>query len=154
MIRLLQAASVLPGNSPNKAGTGTVLELARHDPSSSSSTLLLLLHLLADLCRHPCHHSQYHHFYRPGCLPVLSLLPLLLRLLLHSLVFGLPSSVLSSLGSSRSCISFRTRQLSRSLSSHPHSLRCFVRPLITSLSQTRLPSRLPLRRTPWSSSPS
>ena len=56
--------------------------------------------------------------------------------LLHSLVFGLPSSVQSSLGSSRFYTSSSTRQLSHSRLSHPISLRCSVRLLCTPLSQT------------------
>src|SRR6185436_17250742 len=111
----------------------------------------LLLHLLAALCRHPWRPSRCHLFFRPGCLTALLLLPLLLRLLLSSLVSGLPSSVQSSSGSSRICISYSTPQLSPSRSSHPHSLRCSVRPLFALLGQTQLPSRLLLRRTPQSS---
>ena len=112
------------------------LSLSSLHPSSFSSTPLLLLHLLAVLCRHPWRHSRCHPFFRPGCLPVLLILPPLLRLLLHSLVSGLPSSVQSSSGNSRFCISYSTPQLSPSCSSHPHSLRCSVHPLFALLSQT------------------
>ena len=131
--------------------TGPVcLSLNSLHPSSSSLTPLFLLHLLEALCRHPWCLSRCHLIFRLGCLPA----QLLLLLLLLSRVSGQPSSVQSSLGSSRFCISFSTCQLSRSLSSHLLSLRCSVRLLFAPLSQTRLPSRLLLRQTPRSSCPS